>query len=88
MLNPFQLEQFMKKVAHKRTPYIWGLQAENQPRVKTNSSRYYDGIWNESIYPKYISGGGFLMNWKAAMVIQDNRWFLCQLSNLMKKSEC
>ena len=47
-------------------PMIYGMPLGGQPVVK--KGRYADHVWNKKTYPKYVSGGGFVMNWKIAML--------------------
>ena len=35
------------------------------PAVKLKSDRYADFVWPGTTYPKYISGGGYYMNYQA-----------------------
>ena len=72
-VNPFQLEKFLDSVSDEAEAHIWGQETIGQPRVKAAnqfSERYSDPIWYGNIYPNYVSGGGFIMNWNAAKNIQ------------------
>lgn len=51
-------------------PAIYGCQLGGQPAERKPGSRYADFKWPEPVYPKYISGGGFLMNRAAAVTLQ------------------
>ena len=41
-----------------------------QPVIRKAGSRYADFKWIEDTYPAYVSGGGLLMNWAVAMILQ------------------
>ena len=49
---------------------IFGSLLETQP-VERHSTKYGDNLWPSKDYPTYVSGGGFLMNKKAAMALQE-----------------
>ena len=49
---------------------IVGNLMENK-RKERNITRYEDDLWPSEKYPTYVSGGGFLMNKKAAMALQE-----------------
>ena len=68
-INPFLLEDFTSK-ENATVPAVYGCQLGGQPPERKPGSRYADFKWPESIYPKYISGGGFLMNRAAAAVLR------------------
>lgn len=54
------------------TPGIWGAKlGPGQPAIKIKNHRYADFVWNKNKYPAYVSGGGFLVNWKGALVLQE-----------------
>jgi len=50
---------------------IYGMSLGGQP-VSRGKGRYGDPVYNQQTYPTYVSGGGFVMNWKIAMIFQEN----------------
>ena len=59
----------------------------HSPRIKNPRSKYYvsSNLWNEDYYPKYVSGGGFVMTKNAALGIFKGIFFP---KNRMKKHCC
>ena len=68
-MNPFELETFIEK-DNVTTAALWGCALGGQP-VERSSTKYGDKLWPEDTYPRYVSGGGFLMNAKAMVRVQD-----------------
>jgi len=69
LVNPFELETFIEK-DNVTTAALWGCALGGQP-VERSSTKYGDKLWPEDTYPRYVSGGGFLMNAKAMVRVQD-----------------
>jgi len=75
LVNPFELEKLIKKederqaLLEKPMGSVYGSLMQYQP-VNRGKGRYGDKLWPSNHYPTYVSGGGFLMNRKAAMAIQ------------------
>ena len=63
---------YSRKKASLKEPEgsIFGSLLETQP-VERHSTKYGDNLWPSHDYPTYVSGGGFLMNRKAAMALQE-----------------
>ena len=53
----------------EKQPLIHGSVMGNNPVIRDHRSKYADFKWNKDKYPHYVSGGGFIMNYKAAMAI-------------------
>ena len=70
LINPFRLEELMD-TAERTEPRIYGCTLGGQPVERAEHSRYADFKWNKGTYPKYVSGGGFLVNWAAALALQN-----------------
>lgn len=75
LVNPFELEKLVKEENDRQATLkkpmgsIFGSLLETQP-VERHSTKYGDNLWPVHDYPTYVSGGGFLMNRKAAMALQ------------------
>ena len=37
--------------------------------------KYGDNKWHETLYPTYASGGGTIINWKAAILLAKGKYF-------------
>ena len=59
----------IKAALKKPMGAIFGSLLETQP-VERHSTKYGDELWPSKDYPTYVSGGGFLMNRKAALALQ------------------
>ena len=76
LVNPFELEKLMQEEDTRQQALkepegsIFGSLLETQP-VERHSTKYGDNLWPSKDYPTYVSGGGFLMNKKAAMALQE-----------------
>ena len=52
-------------------PLVHGSVMKKMPVIRDYGSRYADFKWNKKRYPTYVSGGGFIMNFAAAMAIHS-----------------
>ena len=49
---------------------MFGSVMNNQGVSRKVGSKYADFKWPNDVYPRYVSGGGFLANWKAVLALQ------------------
>ena len=49
---------------------MFGSVMTNQEVSRETRSKYADFKWPNDVYPRYVSGGGFLANWKAVLALQ------------------
>lgn len=66
-LNPPKLESMLSNI-RPNSIGLYGSRLVNSPRIKNPKSKYYvsSNLWPEDYYPKYVSGGGFIMTRRAA----------------------
>ena len=69
-MNPFEVTKLIKKMDETK-PLVHGSVMGNNPVIRDHRSKYADFKWNKERYPTYVSGGGFIMNFAAAMAIQS-----------------
>jgi len=69
-VNPFEVTKLIKKMDETK-PLVHGSVMGNNPVIRDHRSKYADFKWNKERYPTYVSGGGFIMNFAAAMAIQS-----------------
>jgi hypothetical protein len=69
-VNPIELQKF---ISSKKIDSIglYGSRLTNSPRIKTPQSKYFvnGDLWPFDYYPKYVSGGGFVMTGKTAQLL-------------------
>ena len=68
-VNPFEVSKLIEKMEEDK-PLVHGSVMGNNPVIRDHRSKYADFKWNKERYPTYVSGGGFIMNYMAAMAIQ------------------
>jgi hypothetical protein len=68
--NIFSGVEFMKKM-NLSEPDIFGGLVIDMPAKRDDTNKYVDLIWPNLNYPPYVSGGGFIMNSKAAFLLQS-----------------
>ena len=63
---------------------MYGSRLVHSPRIKNPRSKYYvsSNLWNEDYYPKYVSGGGFVMTKNAALGIFKGIFFQNKIKTL------
>ena len=69
-VNPFEVTKLIKKMDETK-PLVHGSVMGNNPVIRDHRSKYADFKWNKERYPTYVSGGGFIMNFAAAMAIHS-----------------
>ena len=69
-LNPEKLQNLLLSIPENSVA-MYGSRLVHSPRIKNPRSKYYvsSNLWNEDYYPKYVSGGGFVMTKNAALGI-------------------
>ena len=67
ILNPTKIMELLSGISPE-TIAIFGSTLKNSPRIKNSNSKYYvsPDLWAGDTYPKYVSGGGFVMTKLAA----------------------
>ena len=65
---------------------LYGSRLVNSPRIKNPKSKYYvsSNLWPEDYYPKYVSGGGFIMTRRAADGIYSGKKLIRHLASITK----
>ena len=75
-LNPKKLEDMLQHVGNDSVG-LYGSRLLNSPRIKNPRSKYYvsSNLWPKDHYPKYVSGGGFVMTRRAATGIYKGTYY-------------
>ena len=70
MLNPQDGIENFARDADQSVARMFGSVMTNQEVSRDFRSKYADFRWPKDVYPRYVSGGGFLANWKAVLALQ------------------